>query len=177
MARRRGVPWGISESAFSSQYASFDYQYQSFGVPGLGLKRGLGQDLVVAPYATALAASVQPRAALENFRRLALEGAAGLYGFYESVDYTRSRLPEGKRSLVVRCFMAHHQGMSLIALANCLLGEPMPRRFHAEPMVRATELLLQERVPRRRRRPRNRQTPRSRSGRPARTSRAPSAAG
>ena len=102
-ARRRGVPWGISESAFSSQYASFDYQYQSFGVPGLGLKRGLGQDLVVAPYATTLAASVQPGAVLENFRRLALEGASGLYGFYESVDYTRSRLPEGKRSLVVRC--------------------------------------------------------------------------
>jgi cyclic beta-1,2-glucan synthetase len=146
--RARGVPWGISESAFSSQHASFDYQYQSFGVPGLGLKRGLDQDLVIAPYATALAATVRPHDAVCNLRRLAGEGAAGRYGFYESVDYTRNRLPPGRRSLVVRCFMAHHQGMSLLALVNCLLGDPMPRRFHLEPMVRATELLLQERVPR-----------------------------
>jgi cyclic beta-1,2-glucan synthetase len=145
--RQRGVPWGISESAFSSQYINLDYQYQAFGVPGLGLKRGLGQDLVVAPYATALAAMVRPGAALQNLRRLAAAGAYGRYGFYESVDFTRSRLPEGKRYLVVRCFMAHHQGMSLVALANCLLDHAMPRRFHAEPMVRATELLLQERVP------------------------------
>jgi cyclic beta-1,2-glucan synthetase len=145
--RRRRVPWGISESAFSSQYVSFDYQYQTFGVPTLGLKRGLAQDLVVAPYATALAAIVRPHDALRNFRRLASEGALGKYGFYEAIDYTRSRLPESHRSLVVRCFMAHHQGMSLVALANCLLGNVMVRRFHAEPMVRATELLLQERVP------------------------------
>jgi cyclic beta-1,2-glucan synthetase len=146
-ARQRRVPWGISESAFSSQYVSFDYQYQTFGVPTLGLKRGLGQDLVIAPYATALATIVRPHEALRNFRRLAAEGAAGKYGFYESIDYTRTRLPENHRALVVRCFMAHHQGMSLVALANCLLGEVMVHRFHAEPMVRATELLLQERVP------------------------------
>ncbi|MBY0523380.1 MAG: glycosyl transferase family 36 [Gemmataceae bacterium] len=145
--RERGVPWGVSESAYSSQYASFDYQYQSFGVPGLGLKRGLAQELVIAPYATALAVMVRPHDALKNLRRLALEGGEGRYGFYEAIDYTRSRLPEGRRSLVVRCFMAHHQGMSLVALANCLLDNPMPRRLHAEPMARATELLLQERVP------------------------------
>jgi cyclic beta-1,2-glucan synthetase len=146
-ARQRGVPWGISESAFSSQYINLDYQYQAFGVPGLGLKRGLAEDLVVAPYATALAAMVRPREALQNFRRLAAAGAEGAYGFYEAIDYTRRRLPEGKQSLVVRCYMAHHQGMSLLALANCLLGDPLPRRFHAEPVVRATDLLLQERVP------------------------------
>ena len=140
--RKHRVPWGISESAFSSQYVSFDYQYQTFGVPTLGLKRGLAQDLVIAPYATALAAIVRPHDALRNFRHLAAEGALGKYGFYEAIDYTRSRLPENHRSLVVRCFMAHHQGMSLTALANCLLGEAMVRRFHAEPMVRATELLL-----------------------------------
>jgi cyclic beta-1,2-glucan synthetase len=145
--RERGVPWGISESAFSSQYINLDYQYQAFGVPGLGLKRGLSEDLVVAPYATALATMVRPHAALENLRRLAAEGADGRYGLYEAVDYTRRRLPEGKRSLVVRCYMAHHQGMALLALANCLLGDPLPRRFHAEPSVCATELLLQERVP------------------------------
>jgi cyclic beta-1,2-glucan synthetase len=145
--RERRVPWGISESAFSSQYVSFDYQYQTFGVPALGLKRGLAQDLVVAPYATALASVVRPHEALRNFRRLAAEGATGKYGFYEAIDYTRGRLPENHRALVVRCFMAHHQGMSLVALANCLFGGVMVRRFHAEPMVRATELLLQERVP------------------------------
>jgi cyclic beta-1,2-glucan synthetase len=146
-AHKRRTPWGISESAFSSQYASFDYQYQTFGVPTLGLKRGLGQDLVVAPYTTAMATILRPHEALRNFRRLAAEGALGKYGFYESIDYTRSRLPENHRSLVVRCFMAHHQGMSLVALADCLRGGVMVRRFHSEPMVRATELLLQERVP------------------------------
>jgi cyclic beta-1,2-glucan synthetase len=145
--RRRRVPWGISESAFSSHTASSDYQYQAFGVPALGLKRGLAEDLVIAPYATALATIVRPHDALRNFRYLAAEGALGKYGFYESVDYTRSRLPEHHRSMVVRCFMAHHQGMSLVAMANCLLGDVMVRRFHAEPMVRATELLLQERMP------------------------------
>jgi cyclic beta-1,2-glucan synthetase len=146
--RDRGIPWGISESAFSSQYASYDYQYQSFGVPGLGLKRGLGRDQVIAPYATALAAMSEPHAALHNLRRLVREGAYGRHGYYESIDYTRDRLPEGRRCLVVRCFMAHHQGMSLVALVNTLGGAPMPRRFHSEPMVRATELLLQERLPR-----------------------------
>jgi cyclic beta-1,2-glucan synthetase len=145
--REHRVPWGISESAFSSQYVSFDYQYQTFGVPALGLKRGLAQDLVIAPYATAMASIIRPHEALRNFRYLAAEGALGKYGFYEAIDYTRSRLPENHRKLVVRCFMAHHQGMSLTALANCLLDEVMVRRFHAEPMVRATELLLQERVP------------------------------
>ncbi|MHB1423233.1 MAG: GH36-type glycosyl hydrolase domain-containing protein [Gemmataceae bacterium] len=145
--RKRRVPWGISESAFSSHSASFDYQYQAFGVPTLGLKRGLAEDLVIAPYATALASMIRPHEALRNFRYLAAEGAVGKYGFYEAVDYTRSRLPENHRALVVRCFMAHHQGMSLVALANCLLGDIMVRRFHTEPMVRATELLLQERVP------------------------------
>jgi cyclic beta-1,2-glucan synthetase len=145
--RRRRVPWGISESAFSSHTASSDYQYQAFGVPALGLKRGLAEDLVIAPYATALATIIRPHDALRNFRYLAAEGALGKYGFYEAVDYTRSRLPENHRSMVVRCFMAHHQGMSLVALANCLLGNVMVRRFHTEPMVRATELLLQERMP------------------------------
>ncbi len=140
------VPWGVSESAFSAMDLNHNYQYQAFGVPGLGLKRGLAKDLVVAPYATALAVMVRPQQAADNFRRLADEGAAGIHGFYEAIDYTADRLPPKKRLVVVKCFMAHHQGMSLIALVNCLLGNPMPRRFRAEPMVRATELLLQERV-------------------------------
>jgi cyclic beta-1,2-glucan synthetase len=146
--RQRHVPWGISESAFNAFDAALNYQYQSFGVPGLGLKRALSQDLVIAPYATALALTVRPHLALANLRRLQSEGLEGAYGFYEAIDYTRDRLVEKRRPAIVRCFMAHHQGMSLLALNNCLSGDPMVRRFHAEPMVQATELLLQERVPR-----------------------------
>ena len=112
--RELGVPWGISESGFAAQYLDGDYQYQSFGVPGLGLKRGLDQDRVVAPYATAMAAMLAPREALENFRRLAQEGAEGDYGFYEAIDYTPDRVPKGQRSVVVQSYMAHHQGMSLV---------------------------------------------------------------
>ncbi|MFO0890043.1 MAG: glucoamylase family protein [Isosphaeraceae bacterium] len=145
--RDLGIPWGVSESAFNSQFVGGDYRYQAFGVPGLGLKRGLEKDRVVAPYATAMAAMIAPREAIANLRRLSAEGAEGGYGYYEAIDYTAERLAPGQRSAVIRSYMAHHQGMSLVALANALLDEPMPRRFHAEPMVRAAELLLQERVP------------------------------
>ena len=144
----RSVPWGISESAFNARDLDFTYQYSGFGVPGLGLKRGLSEDLVIAPYATALAAMINPAAAVQNFARLARAGAAGTYGFYESLDYTSSRLPEGKDVAVIRAFMAHHQGMSIVAFADVLNGGVMRDRFHAEPIVRATELLLQERTPR-----------------------------
>jgi cyclic beta-1,2-glucan synthetase len=146
--RQKGVPWGISESAYAAFTVDGDYHYQSFGTPGLGLKRDIGNDLVITPYATALAVAVYPREALENFKKLAAEGGEGRYGFHEAVDFSKERVPKGKRSVVVRSYMAHHHGMSLVALANALLDEPMPRRFHAEPMVRAAELLLQERVPR-----------------------------
>ncbi len=150
-AAGRGVPWGVSESAYNLVDRYDNYQYKAFGVPGLGLKRGLGDDLVVAPYATALAAMVDPASAARNFRRLALEGLRGEYGYYEAIDYSNRRLeePEGPRKgTVVRAFFAHHQGMSLVALANALLGDVMVSRFHADPRVQATELLLQERVPR-----------------------------
>jgi cyclic beta-1,2-glucan synthetase len=146
--RQRGVPWGISESGFYALDRALDYQYQSFGVPGLGLKRGLAQSLVITPYATALALMVRPHAALANLRALAAERGEGAYGYYEAIDYTREHFRDNRRrSAVVRQYMAHHQGMGLLALANALLGEPLTRRFHAEPMVRATELLLQERLP------------------------------
>ncbi len=144
----RGVPWGISESAYNARDVNFIYQYSNFGVSSLGLKRGLSDDLVVAPYATALAAMVDPVAASENFQRLASVGALGRYGFYDSIDYTASRLPEGEKLEVVKAYMAHHQGMTVVALANVLLEETMRRRFGAEPAVQATELLLQERTPR-----------------------------
>jgi cyclic beta-1,2-glucan synthetase len=152
-AEGRGVPWGISESAFNVVDIHDNYQYKAFGVPGLGLKRGLADELVVAPYATALAAMIDPVRAVRNLRRLAAEGLDGAYGYYESIDYTRPPATEetARKRLpgtVVRAFMAHHQGMTLTALANVLVGFPFVERFHADARMRATELLLQERVPR-----------------------------
>ncbi len=156
--RQLGVPWGISESAFNVVDRHGTYQYKAFGVPGLGLRRGLGDELVVAPYATALAAMVDPERAAHNFRRLAREGLDGAYGLYEAIDYTQrvtderegagEPRPHGTRGVVVRAFLAHHQGMSLVALANAVLGDPMVRRLHANAGVKATALLLQERAPR-----------------------------
>jgi cyclic beta-1,2-glucan synthetase len=143
-----GVPWGISESGYNVRDLELTYQYSNFGVPGLGLKRGLSENVVVAPYATALAAMVDPGAAARNFARLAALGARGRYGFYEALDYTPTRLPEGKDVAIVRAFMAHHQGITVIAIANGLLDGKMRARFHAEPIVQATELLLHERTPR-----------------------------
>ncbi len=147
-AAELGVPWGISESAFNARDLALTYQYSSFGVPGLGLKRGLSEDVVVAPYATALAAMIQPQAAVRNFARLRSAGAAGQYGFREALDYTPRRLPEGASVAIVKSYMAHHQGMALVALGNVLNAGAMVERFHADPMVEATELLLQERMPR-----------------------------
>jgi len=143
-----GVPWGISESAYNARDKELTYQYSNFGVPGLGFKRGLSEDVVIAPYATALAAMVDPAAAVANFTRLAEIGGRGRYGFYEALDFTPSRLPEGQVRAVVRAYMAHHQGMTVVAIANALLDGVMRTRFHAEPMIQATELLLQERTPR-----------------------------
>jgi cyclic beta-1,2-glucan synthetase len=143
----RGVPWGASESAYNARDLELTYQYSSFGIPSLGLKRGLGDNTVIAPYATALAAMVDPREAARNFERLASVGGRGQYGWYEALDYTKTRLPERADVAVVRAYMAHHQGMSVIALADALHDGAMRQRFHAEPMIQATELLLQERMP------------------------------
>ena len=145
--RQRAVPWGISESCYHATDMQRVYQYRAFGVPGLGFKRGLGDDLVIAPYASALALTVMPQEACSNMQRLATEGFVGDYGFYEAVDYTPSRVPRGKNYAIVRSFMAHHQGMSLLAFTHVLHAQPMQRRFMANPLVRATELLLQERIP------------------------------
>ncbi len=144
----RGVPWGVSESGYNARDLEMTYQYSSFGVPGLGLRRGLSEDVVIAPYATGLAAMIDPTAAVRNFRRLAAAGASGAYGFYEALDYTAPRLPERAELAVVRAYMAHHQGMVVVAIANALHDGAMRARFHAEPIVQATELLLQERTPR-----------------------------
>ncbi len=156
-ASQHHVPWGISESAYDAVDRHDNYQYKAFGVPGLGLKRGLSSELVVAPYATALAALVDPTAAAMNLRSLAAEGLNGAYGAFDAIDYTRRRAedsedpracPDGPSGKVVRNYLAHHQGMTLTAIANVLHGDRMVQRFHADPRVRATELLLQERAPR-----------------------------
>lgn len=146
-ARRRRVPWGISECAYADLDAARSYQYQAFGVPGLGLKRGLENDLVVSPYSTMLALAVDPRASVANLVELQRLGLRGTHGFFEANDFSRQRRREGESGLVVEAYMAHHQGMSFLALDNCLNGRPMQRRFHADPRVRATESLLYERIP------------------------------
>jgi cellobiose phosphorylase len=147
-ATRRGIPWGISESGYNAVDAGGNYQYRAFGVPGLGLKRGLADDTVIAPYATALALLVDPEAACENLQRLEELGFGGRYGLYEAIDYTPSRLAPGQAQALVQSFMAHHQGMSLLSLVSVLVGEPMQGRFAADPLFQAAMLLLQERVPR-----------------------------
>ena len=147
-AAARGVPWGISESAFNARDIEFTYQYSNFGIPGLGLKRGLSENLVIAPYATGLASMISPRLAVENYKRLEGFGARGVYGFYEALDFTPSRLRKGATAAIVRAYFAHHQGMTIVAALNTVKNGVMRERFHTEPMVRATELLLQERAPR-----------------------------
>jgi cyclic beta-1,2-glucan synthetase len=143
-----GIPWGISESAYNARDMELTYQYSNFGVPGLGLKRGLSANRVIAPYATGLATMVDPQGALANYQRLAQMGALGRYGFYEALDFTRTRLPDDQPFAIVGNFMAHHQGMSIVAIANTLHDGQMRARFHREPMIQACELLLQERMPR-----------------------------
>ena len=165
---RRNVPWGISEAAFSAIDASGTYQYKAFGVPGLGLKRGLDEDLVIAPYATLMALMVDRAAALENLKELEAMGLRGDYGFYESIDFTRQRLDEDSvvaadvgelarvggraaskenRGAIVRCFMVHHQGMALLAMQNVLCDWAVQRRFHSDVFVEAAEPLLFEKIP------------------------------
>lgn len=145
---QRGLPWGISESGYNKVDVHLNYQYRAFGVPGLGLKRGLAEDLVVAPYASALALMVAPEAAFLNLQRLAAAGAEGRFGFHEAIDYTAARQRHGESHALVRAYMAHHQGMSLLALAYRLLDRPMQKRFVSDPLFQATLLLLQERIPR-----------------------------
>ncbi|MDD4580143.1 MAG: glucoamylase family protein, partial [Methanothrix sp.] len=141
------VPWGISESGYNLIDANQIYQYRAFGVPGLGFKRGLAKDLVIAPYASTLALMVCPAESCINLQRMACEGTLGEYGFYEAVDYTPSRLNQDQSSATVRSFMSHHQGMSFLSLDYVLLDRPMQRRFMANPIFRASDLLLQEKVP------------------------------
>ncbi|TAH41898.1 MAG: cyclic beta 1-2 glucan synthetase [Bacteroidetes bacterium] len=145
--KQKGLPWGISESGYNMVSANLNYQYRAFGAPGLGLKRGLEEDSVVAPYASAMALMVEPEKACSNLEFLSEKGFEGRHGFYEAIDYTPSRLPRGQSSATVFSFMAHHQGMSLLSLAYLLLDKPMQKLFEAEPQFKAVLLLLQERIP------------------------------
>tara|TARA_B110001454_G_scaffold219197_1_gene251435 strand:- start:24390 stop:33101 length:8712 start_codon:yes stop_codon:yes gene_type:complete len=141
------IPWGVSEAGYNARDLQMNYQYGPFGVPGFGLKRGLSHDLVISPYSTVLAAMVKPHAAIENMKRLIKDNLLSAHGFYEAVDYTRERLPQNEKFAVIRSFMAHHQGMSLVAINNVLNQSIIRERFHADPRIRATQLLLQERIP------------------------------
>ncbi len=153
-ARRRGVPWGISESCSRTQGGSDDYGYRAFGVPGLGLASNLGKHLVIAPYAAALALAVAPRQACANLARLEQLGYLGSHGFYDAIDYTAKLSRPGSprapctRGRPCKIVMAHHSGMTLLALAQALLGPTMPQRFLRNPSCAAHDILLQERVPR-----------------------------
>ncbi len=142
-----GVPWGISESCYNLVDAHLTYQYKAFGIPGLGFKRGLAQDLVIAPYATVLALMVDPQAACTNLEAMNEKGYEGKYGFYEAIDFTPVRLSRGQTSALIQTFMAHHQGMSLLSLTSLLLNQPMQKRFEADTQFQTALLLLQERVP------------------------------
>ena len=144
--RKRRVPWGVSESGFYAFDYRLNYQYKAFGIPNLGLKRGLINDTVISPYSTLLALGVSPKAAVENMRKLIKEGMEGQHGFYEAADYTSERLSEGKCS-IVQSYMAHHQGMGLVAMDNFINQNIMQERFHSDPHIKAAEILLQEKIP------------------------------
>ena len=146
-AGSRDAPWGISESGYYAFDAGLNYQYRAFGVPGLGLKRGLGDDLVAAPYASLLALPLASEDVLDNYARFLRLEMVGQYGLYEALDCTPSRVPIGQSGARVRSYMAHHHGMTMVALANALQDEVMVRRFHSDPRIQTVELLLQEQMP------------------------------
>lgn len=145
--RKRKVPWGVSESGYYSFDFRLNYQYKAFGIPSLGLKRGLINDTVIAPYATVLALMVNPKDSVKNIMQLKEEGLDSPYGFYEAIDYTPERLEKGKKSSIVRSFMAHHQGMSFMALNNIINSYIMQERFHRDPVIKAVDILMQEKIP------------------------------
>ena len=146
--KKRGIPWGVSESGYNMVDANLNYQYKAFGVPGIGFKRGLGEDLVISPYSTIMALMVDPDSAYDNLELLKEQGFEGRYGFFEAIDYTASRLQRKQTHAVIRSFMAHHQGMALLSLSYLLLNKPMQQRFMADVQVKSALLLLQERIPR-----------------------------
>jgi cyclic beta-1,2-glucan synthetase len=146
--REKNIPWGISESGYYRFDANQFYQYRAFGVPGLGYKRGLADDLVITPYASLLALPLRPRAVLQNMERLRRLGMLGMYGFYEAADFTPARLVVGQEAAVIQSYMAHHQGMIMLSLVNYLHGDAMIQRFQHDPRIQSVALLLLEQIPR-----------------------------
>ncbi|GIV79302.1 MAG: cyclic beta 1-2 glucan synthetase [Litorilinea sp.] len=145
--QKNNIPWGISESGFYQFDNAMNYQYRAFGVPGLGFKRGLGEDLVVAPYASLLALPIRPKAVVENLQHLNELGMLGTYGYYEAIDFTPARMPLGQKHALVRSFMVHHQGMIFLSLANYLRDQATVRRFHRDLRIQSVALLLHEQIP------------------------------
>jgi cyclic beta-1,2-glucan synthetase len=145
--KKKNVPWGISESGFYHFDSNQFYQYRSFGVPALGYKRGLSEDLVISPYASLLALPIFPEKVIKNIEHLSSFGMIGNYGFYESIDFTAERLPLGEKHCIVRSYMVHHQGMIMLAMANYFKDNIMVRRFHEDPRIQSVDLLLQELMP------------------------------
>lgn len=146
-ARDGNIPWGISESAFGVTDAEGNYQYRAFGVPGLGIRRGLSEDMVIAPYASALALCARPKAAVQNLKMLRESGANGRYGFIDALDFTPRRAPVQTGFIPVRTYMAHHQGMTILAISNALRDDIHVKRVLSDKRMHAVEYLLQERLP------------------------------
>ena len=146
-AKKIGIPWGISEAAFSLKDLNNNYQYKAFGIPWLGLKRGLDEDIVVSSYSVFLSLIYELNDSIKNIRKLEKEGMLGQYGFYESVDYTSSRLKPNETKKIVKTYMAHHQGLILISINNCINNKIMINRFYNNPEIEAIDILLQERMP------------------------------
>ena len=141
------IPWGISESAFNLKDLNNNYQYKAFGIPWLGLKRGLADEIVVAPYASMMAIIDEPIEVLKNLKQLEKLGMYNKYGFYESIDYTPTRLRKNETKAIVKTYMAHHQGLILLSINNLMNNNIVQKRFVQNPEIEAVDILLQERMP------------------------------
>jgi cyclic beta-1,2-glucan synthetase len=145
--KKSGVPWGLSESAYSALDSRQTYQYRAFGVPELAQNPDADSRLVISPYSSMLALALDSRASVANLRKLESTGLKGPMGFYEAIDHSRTSTREGVEGVTIYAYMAHHQGMTLTALDNLVNGEIIRKRFHSDPRIRAVESLLFERIP------------------------------
>ena len=148
MPQNFGIPWGISEAAFNLKDLNSNYQYKAFGVPWLGLKRGLGDEMVVSSYGSILAITDFPKEVVQNLKNLEKYGMLGKYGFFESIDFTPERLKTGQEYAVVENYMAHHQALILLSINNLINDNILQKRFMKNPEIKAIDILLQERMPR-----------------------------
>lgn len=142
-----GIPWGISESAFNLKDLNSNYQYKAFGIPWLGLKRGLADEVVVSSYASFLALNDFPEEVIENIKKLEKCGMYDQYGFYESIDYTPERVSPHQKYEIVKTYMAHHQALILLSINNFMNNGILQKRFNEDPHIKAVDILLQEKMP------------------------------